>query len=310
MKIVLLDAMTLGDADLSAFNALGEFKAYPTTQPQETLQRIKDADIILTNKVVLNKEILQQAKNLKLIAITATGTNIIDIEAAKELNIEVKNVAGYSTKSVAQHTLTMALMLLSQITYYDSYCKRGAWIQSQIFTHLSGGLNGIDKKSWGIIGLGEIGREVARLASAFGAQVSYTSISGNAQNTPYKMKDLQSLLKESDIISIHSPLTPKTHNLITKNELALLKDEAVLINSGRGGIVNEDDLANELKKRKLYFGSDVLEVEPMKKDHPFLDPQIQDQILLTPHIAWAYGESKDRLIKKVYENVKNFIQKA
>ncbi len=310
MKIVLLDAMTLGDVDLSSFNLLGDFQAYATTQPQEVLDRIKNAHIVLTNKVVLNRDTLQQAKNLKLIAITATGTNIIDMDAAKELNIEVKNVAGYSTKSVAQHTLTMALMLLSQITYYDSYCKKGAWAQSKIFTHIAGGLNGIENKSWGIIGLGEIGREVARLASAFGAQVSYTSISGNAQNTIYKIKDLQTLLKESDIISIHSPLTPKTHNLITKNELALLKDKAILINSGRGGIVNENDLANELKKRVLYFGSDVLEIEPMTINHPFLNPEIQDKILLTPHIAWAYGESKSTLIKKVYENIKNFIQQA
>lgn len=307
MRIVLLDALSLGNADLSAFESLGDFQSYATTAPEETLMRIKDADIVLTNKVVLDREILQQSKSLKLIAITATGTNIVDMESAKEFQIEVKNVAGYSTKSVAQHTLTMALMLLSQINYYDSYCKSGLWAKSRIFTHVDRGLNHLNGKVWGIIGLGEIGHEVARLASAFGAHVSYASISGNKQNTPYAFKDLTSLLAQSDIVSIHSPLTPKTKNLITKKELALLKDGAILINSGRGGIVNEEDLAQALKEKNLYFGSDVLEIEPMVKDHPFLDKSIQNRILLTPHIAWAYQESRELLMQKVYENVKSFI---
>ncbi len=308
MKIVLLDALTLGDADLSAYKALGEFQSYESTSYHQTASRILDADIVMTNKVVLDKPILQQAKNLKLIAVTATGTNIIDMQYAKECGIEVRNVAGYSTKSVAQNTLTMALCLLSQIAHYDAYCKSGKWAESPIFTHIGIGLECLDGKKWGIIGLGDIGREVARLAQAFGAQISYTSVSGNSQDVPYAMCDLTTLLTQSDIISIHSPLTPKTENLIAKKELRLLKKGAILINSGRGGIVNEEDLTEALKTQDLYFGTDVLKVEPMQKNHPFLDKSIQDRLLLTPHIAWAYGDSRKILMQKGYENIKSFIQ--
>lgn len=309
MKIVFLDAKTLGDSDLSIFEKFGEFIIYPTTQPQKVIQRIQDVDIVITNKVILNEEILRNSPKLKLICIAATGTNNIDMDVAKELGIEVKNVAGYSTKSVAQHTITMALNLLSKIHYYDNYCKSSQWSKSDTFNHLNGGLSDLDNKEWGIIGLGNIGKRVASLAQAFGAKISYTSMSGQNTNQDYPQKTLKNLLKESDIISIHSPLNEKTKNLINQKELLLLKEGAVLINVGRGGIVNEYDLAATLKTKNFYFGADVLEIEPMKAKHPFLDPQIQHKLILTPHIAWAYGESIEKLIKSVAENIQNFIEK-
>lgn len=308
-KIVLLDAKTLGNiSELDVLKTLGDFVSYDTTPEDLLYERVKDAQIVLTNKVVFSQEILEKLPNLELIAVTATGTNIIDMECAKKLGIEVKNVAGYSTKSVAQHTLTLALNFLSQISYYDNYCKNGEWSRSKIFTHLSKGLMQIDGKQWGIIGLGEIGREVARLATSFGAKVAYTSISNQPQEVEYSYQSLEKLLQDSDIISIHSPLTLKTKNLLNKDTLALLKQDCILINVGRGGIVNEKDVTEFLRNKKIYFGTDVLEDEPMQAGHPFLELSTSDRILITPHIAWAYENSRKVLIQKVIENVKSFLK--
>lgn len=307
MKIVILDAKTLGDCDLSPIKKFGNFMIYPTTSPEQTLEHCLDADIVLTNKVTLNAQILGQLHTLKLICVTATGTNIIDLKKTEDLGIIVKNVAGYSTQSVAQHTLTFALNFLSNFNYYDEYCKSGQWCKSEIFAHINGGLNELNDKKWGIIGLGAIGERVATLAKAFGAEISYTSTSGRNHNAPYSQKPLELLLKESDIISIHAPLNSTTQNLIAQKELALIKEGSILINVGRGGIVNEIDLAQALQNKNFFFGTDVLENEPMKKNHPFLNPQIQNKILLTPHIAWAYSDARKILIKKVIENIKEFL---
>lgn len=308
MKIVILDAKTLGECDLTSIKKFGEFIIYQTTTPEETLHRCKDADIILTNKVVLDGKILKELNKLKLICVTATGTNIIDMQTAQKMGILVKNVAGYSTNSVAQHTLTLVLSFLSQLPYYDHYCKSGEWCKSDVFMHINGGLNELNGKKWGIIGLGTIGKKVATLANAFGAQISYTSTSGKNSDTTYPQKSLQDLLKESDIISIHAPLNENTNNLIAKEQLSLLKDRAIIINVGRGGIVNENDVATTLLDKNIYFATDVLQKEPMEKNHPFLNPLIQDKIILTPHIAWAYGNARETLIKMVIENIRTFIE--
>ncbi|MDO7252637.1 D-2-hydroxyacid dehydrogenase [Helicobacter cappadocius] len=308
MKIVILDAKTLGECDLSPIEKFGEFKIYQTTTPEETLTRSQDADIILTNKVVLDASVLQKLPKLKLICVTATGTNIIDMKTAQEKGIVVKNVAGYSTNSVAQHTLTLALNLLSKLDYYDHYCKSAQWCKSDVFMHINGGLNELDGKKWGIIGLGSIGKKVASLAGAFGANISYASTSGKNLDKTYLQKPLKNLLEESDIISIHAPLNENTKNLICKKELSLLKENAILINVGRGGIVNESDIAMTLQSKNIYFATDVLEKEPMDKNHPFLNPSIQEKMILTPHIAWAYGNARETLIKMVIENIKTFVQ--
>ncbi|PAF43615.1 D-2-hydroxyacid dehydrogenase [Helicobacter sp. 11S02596-1] len=308
MKIVILDAKTLGEADLSPIKSFGEFQIYQTTRPDETLARCENADIVLTNKVVLDAPILKQLPKLKLICVTATGTNIIDLQTAKEQGIAVKNVAGYSTKSVAQHTLTLALNLMSKIGYYDHYCKSGEWCKSDVFMHINGGLRELDGKEWGIIGLGNIGKEVAKIAQAFGTHISYTSTSGKNTDNTYPQKSLKDLLEQSDIISIHAPLNEKTKNLITAKELACLKEGAILINAGRGGIVNEKDLAKTLESKNIFFGADVLEVEPMVAGHPFLNPVIADKIILTPHIAWAYENARKKLLQMVIENIESFVR--
>lgn len=312
MNIVLLDAKTLGDDTLDSIAKLGNFKSYQTTKPNEILERSINADIILTNKVVLNKDILEKLPNLKLICITATGMNNIDLECAKKLNIEVKNVANYSTQAVAQHTLMLALSLIGKQNYYDEFVKNGHWANSEIFTHINSNfeLYELENKNWGIIGFGNIGQRVANIVKEFGANVKYYSTSGKNANANFSREEsLEVLLKNSDIISIHAPLNDATKNLITKKELSLLKKDAILINVGRGGIVNENDIASMLKERDFYYGCDVLEREPMIQNHPFLDKTIQHKLLITPHIAWAYKETRARLLKGVEENIKNFINK-
>lgn len=310
-KIVFLDASSLGENNLKdKLQQLGTYTEYQTTSPDETLSRCKEANIVLTNKVILDKEILNALKDtLKLVCITATGMNNVDLQTAKNLGIEVKNVAGYSTKSVAQHTLMMALALSAKLPFYDSYCKSGEYAKSPIFTNLSTPLELLNGKKWGIIGLGTIGLEVARLANAFGAEVNYYSTSGKNQNPNYTSLPLDTLLQTSSIISIHAPLNEATQDLINKNNLCKIKEGGILINVGRGGIVNEKDLAEEMQKREIYAGFDVFTKEPMVENHPFLNPKIANQLILTPHNAWGYEDSKEILIQGVLKNIQEFLAK-
>ncbi|MDE6886039.1 MAG: D-2-hydroxyacid dehydrogenase [Helicobacteraceae bacterium] len=312
MNIVILDAMTLGGSSLEEIKKLGKLTIYDTTNKKEVVKRAKDADVILTNKVVLDSVILKQLPNLKLICVTATGMNNIDLESAKALKIDVKNVADYSTNAVAQHTFMFALNLLGQLKHYDKFVKKGKWAKNEIFCHInkSNEIYELDNKTWGIIGLGNIGAKVGNIAKSFGANVIYYSTSGKNNSKEFKQeKNLENLIKDSDIISIHAPLNAQTKNLITKKELNLLKTNAILLNMGRGGIVNESDLYKCIKKKDFYFACDVLEVEPMTENHPFLDKKIQHKLLLTPHIAWAYKESRARLLEGVEKNIKDFISK-
>ncbi|MDY3114240.1 MAG: D-2-hydroxyacid dehydrogenase [Helicobacter sp.] len=308
-KIVFLDALTLGKNDLkNRIENLGiPYVEFPYTKQDEVIERAREASIVLTNKVMLNKEILEKLKNsLKLICITATGMNNVDLKAADELGILVKNVAGYSTQSVAQHTLMMALALSAKLPFYDNFCKSGAYEKSHIFTELTQPLHLISGKKWGIIGLGSIGKCVANLATAFGAEVSYHSTSGKNLAAQYPHKDLESLLKDSDIISIHAPLNPQTQNLLNAKNLRFLKDGAILINVGRGGIVNEADLSEVLQKREIYAGFDVFTQEPVVKN-PLFNPSFKDKVILTPHHAWGYEESKVILIDGILKNIKDFL---
>lgn len=306
MKIVLLDADTLGGCDLSEIKSLGDLTIYPTTKLDERLTRCKDAEVIITNKVLLDETLLRELNTLKLICISATGTNNVDIEYATKKGIVVKNAAGYSTSSVAQHTITLALQILSQLDYYDSYCKSAQWCKSETFVHINKGLKEIAGLRWGIIGLGAIGKYVAKIVSAFGAQVSYHSTSGANTQGGYPHLNLPDLLAQSDIISIHSPLNSQTLNLINANNLPLLKKGAILINVGRGGIVNEEDIAMFLQHHEAFYAADVLASEPMIDNHVFLNPSIASKLLITPHVAWAYGDSITRLIKIVAQNIREF----
>jgi len=300
MKLVFLDALTLGDIDLSSFNDFGEVKIYQTTSKEETIKRIKNVDIVLTNKVVIDKEVIDNS-NIKMIQILATGMNNVDLEYAKFKGIIVKNVAGYSTNSVAQLTFSMVLNIMNKIEYFDNYAKT-KYPSSNIFTHIVD-FSELNGKTWGIIGLGNIGKRVAEIAESFGCEIVYYSTSGKNNNSKYKRVELDEVLK-SDIISIHSPLNERTKNLLNKNNLNLIKKDSILINMGRGGIVNENDLAEIIDKKGFFAGFDVFTSEPIKKDNPLLKIK---NILLTPHIAWASKEARQTLIKLAYENIEEFI---
>ncbi|WP_163563788.1 D-2-hydroxyacid dehydrogenase [Helicobacter suis] len=306
---VVLEALSLGRKNkLDALAEFVELISYPGTSQDLVLERCKDAEIVILNKVSLDGQTLKSLPKLKCICITATGTNMIDHAVAKELGIQIKNVAGYSTHSVTMHTFALALSLLSNMAYYDHYCKSGEYCKSEIFTHFNKDLISLENRQWGIIGLGAIGKNVARIAKSFGAHVSYTSTSGRNSDNTYPQKPLETLLQESDVISIHAPLNDQTHNLIRTKELKLLKERAILINVGRGGIVNEEEVAKALQEQNFYYATDVLEKEPMVANHPFLDKSIQSKLLLTPHIAWGYGDSIKKLIVATIENVKEYLQ--
>ncbi|SHO80378.1 D-3-phosphoglycerate dehydrogenase [hydrothermal vent metagenome] len=308
MKIVILDAKTLGDdLDLTPIDNFGEVVTYQTTLPSQTLERVESADIIITNKVVISSDIMAKAKNLKLIVISATGMNNVDLEYAKDNNIEVKNVAGYSTKSVVQHTFSILFYLLEKLAYYNEVVKSGEWSKSKLFTDVSSPFGEISNMRWGIIGMGSIGQEVAKIASSFGAEVVYYSTSGNNVQENYNRVELNELLISCDIISIHSPLNSDTQYLINKSNLPLLKDKSIILNLGRGGIINENDLANELNRREIYAGVDVLEVEPIEESNPLLHIKNPERLIITPHIAWTSIEAREKLLAGVVNNIKEFI---
>ena len=305
-KIVILDKKTLGDdIDLSCFNSFGEVVMYDSTDFSQTLQRVKDADIVITNKVIIDKDIMD-GSDIKLICVAATGMNNIDLEYAKTKNITVKNVAGYSTPSVVQTTFSLALYLIGKLKYYDDFTKGDGWVNSPIFTNLQQPYFDIEGKIWGIIGLGDIGKRVAKVADAFGADVCYYSTSGKNRDESYKRVELEELLKTSDIISIHAPLNNQTNNLINSNNLNLLKENALLLNLGRGGIINEKDLAEYMDKSNILVGLDVLEYEPMKSDNPLRKIKSKDRLFITPHIAWASVESREKLVKGICKNIENY----
>ena len=309
MTIVLLDAKTLGDdLDLSVFKTFGTFISYETTGEEQTLERIIDADIVITNKVVISANMLSETKKLKLICIAATGMNNVDLEAAKFQGIEVKNVAGYSTKSVVQHTFAMALYLLEKMAYYDKVVKDNTWSASGLFTDVSQPFYEISGKKWGIIGMGAIGSEVAKVATAFGAEVNYHSTSGENLHHAYPHKSLEFILKDCDIISIHAPLNDKTFDLINENNLPYLKEGAILLNLGRGGIVNETDLAFELDRREIYAGLDVLETEPISTMNRLNEVKHKERLLITPHIAWTSIEARQKLLQGIVKNINTFLE--
>ena len=306
-KIVVLDAITLGNVDFDKLKEFGEVILYDKTKAEDVEERIKDASIILTNKVVLNKDNLKDAEKLEIICETATGFNNIDVEYAKSKNIAVTNVAGYSTPTVAQHTFATLLHLYDKIGYYDEFVKSGEYSKSGMFTNLDRPFNDIEGKTWGIIGLGNIGKRVAKIAEAFGAKVVYYSTSGKNNNSDYKRVELDELLSESDIISIHSPLNKNTEGLFNYDNLKKMKKTSVLINMGRGPIVVEEDLAKAIDENIISGAAlDVFSVEPMPENSPLLKIKNKEKIVTTPHIAWASIEARERLFNDLIENIKAF----
>jgi len=304
VNIVILDALTFGKISLECFDALGEVSLYQTTSPAQTQERITDAEVIVTNKVVITKEHMQNTPNLKLICVAATGMNNVDLNAAKELGIEVKNVAGYSTDSVIQHTFSMLFYLMGHSRYYDESVKSRAYSNGGIFTDVSHPFFEVKGKKWGIIGLGEIGRGVANIAQAFGAQIQYYSTSGVNRNEDFQRTTLEKLLSECDIITIHAPLNEKTANLLGYEQLLTCKEGAIVLNLGRGGIIDESAVSKLVDEKDIYFGLDVFEKEPLNAASPLLAVKNSDRLYLTPHIAWTSVEAREKLISLVCENIK------
>ncbi|MBD3797961.1 MAG: D-2-hydroxyacid dehydrogenase [Campylobacterales bacterium] len=304
MKIVLLDTITYGNTDLSGFDRFGEVIVYEKTTADQTLDRIKDADVVVTNKVVITKEMMQECKNLKLICIAATGMNNVDLPSAKELGIGVKNVSGYSTDSVIQHTFSMLFYLMGSSRYYDAYVKDGTYSHSGVFTDVSRPFFELKGKKWGIIGLGEIGRGVAKVANCFGSAVCYYSTSGKNNNTEFESVTLQTLLSTCDIITIHAPLNDQTNNILDYEQLSLCKEGAIVLNLGRGGIINEDAVAKLVDEKNISFGLDVFAKEPLSSESPLLRVKNKERLYMTPHIAWTSVEARDALIAGVINNIK------
>ena len=307
MNIVILDRKTLGlDIDMAIFETFGNVKNYDCTKPNETIERLKEADIVITNKVVISKEVMENT-NLKLICVTATGMNNIDLESAKQKNIEVKNVAGYSSASVVQLAFSMIFQIMQKLDYYKKYVDEGNWQKSDIFTHIDKPFFELDGKKVGIIGLGDIGKNFAKKASAFDCEVMYFSTSGKNSNSTYKQVSLDELLNNSDVITIHCPLNENTKDLLNYENMKNIKDGAILLNLSRGGIINEADLAKIIDEKEIYCGIDVASVEPILEDNPLLNVKNKDRLILTPHIAWASVEARNRLVNMVAKNIEEFI---
>lgn len=306
-KIVVLDGKTLGNVDYIKLNEFGQVVYYDLTLKEEVAERIKDANIVLTNKVALNEDNLKEAYELELICEMATGFNNIDIKYCKEKNITVTNVSGYSTTTVAQHTFAMLLHLYDNISYFDHFVKSGEYSKHNMFTNIEVPYRDLCGKVWGIVGLGNIGKRVARIAQAFGARVVYYSTSGKNADSDYARVEFESLLKQCDIISIHAPLNEKTEGLFNYEAFTKMRKDAVLINVGRGPIVVDEDLSRALDEEIIGGAAlDVFKVEPIPGDNPLLKIKNKERLVLTPHIAWASEEARNRLFADLLENISAF----
>ncbi|MQN01788.1 MAG: hydroxyacid dehydrogenase [Lachnospiraceae bacterium] len=314
MNIVFLDRKSLGDdLDFSPFEGLGNVTYYDftdTSDPKQAAERSADADILIVNKTLVNEQTIGAAKHLKVVCVTATGTNNLDIPYLESRGIHWHNVAGYSTDSVAQHTIAIALYMYEHLPYYDEYTKSGRYADDVLFTHFAKTFHELKSRQWGIAGLGAIGRRTAGIAAELGCKVVYYSTSGIDRPEKYPRLDWDEFLATSDIISIHSPLNKHTEGLFDKSAFALMKKDSLLVNVARGPIVVEQDLADALDSGEIGGAAlDTLSIEPMSPDSPFLKMKHKDRILITPHIAWAATESRQRLMDMIYEQVKSEVSK-
>lgn len=309
-KIVFLDEYSIAGRDISKISSQGDYVAYDNSRREEVVERLKGANIAITNKVVIDGDAMRQLPELKLICIAATGMNNVDLNTAAELGIEVRNAVGYSTSSVAETTLASALALARNIVYFDEYFHDGRYAAADrafCYDRLTFEIRG---KRWGIVGMGNIGREVARLASAFGCEVAYYSTSGVKREEAYPAMELDELLQWCDILSVHSPLNERTRGLIGSRELALMKPSALVINVARGGIIDEAALAEALNDGKVAAAAlDVFSVEPLRES-PLYDVKDRYRLLASPHNAWSAAEAIDRLIDCVAANIRNWSAKA
>ena len=308
MKIIVLEADALGkDMSFDGLNQFGEVEIYGNLPQDMVKETIKDADIIVSNKLLINESVLAGSK-VKMIAEAATGYNNIDVEYCKAKGIRVANVAGYSTDSVAQHTVALLLSVYEKISYYNDYVKSGKYSHGGTFSHVDNYFHEIADKTWGIVGLGAIGKATARLATAFGAKVVYYSATGNTYDVEYDSVDFDTLLKNSDIISIHCPLNDKTNGLFNEEAFRKMKNSAVLINVARGPVVSDKALAKALIDGEIMAaGLDVFEKEPIPEDNPLLQIKDDCKLVMTPHIGWGTVEARSRLVKEIEQNIQAFM---
>lgn len=304
MKMVFLDAATMGDVSFAPLERLGSLLCYDSSTPEEALERVSDCDVLIVNKVRVTPELIDAARNLKLICETATGVNNIDIEYAAKKGIPVRNVAGYSTPTVAQATFMHILSLVGSAPYFDDAVKSGRYSASGMFTDVSVNWWELAGKTIGIIGMGNIGRKVAQIAEAFGMKVCYFSTSGTSHCKDYPSLPLEQLLAQADIVSVHAPLNERTDALIGEKELAMMKPSAYIVNMGRGGIVVEEALVKAVDEGVIAGAAlDVYSVEPLPEDSCYLKARHPERFRFAPHVAWASEEARARLLGMVAENI-------
>lgn len=313
MKIVLLEGKSVGeDMDFTPFQRLGEVTIYPKTLPEEMPERIGDADIIVANKLPMCEKTLGSAEHLKLVCLTATGTNNLDMEYLKSRGIQARNVAGYSTDAVAQHTFALLFYLWEKLRFYDDFVKSGEYTRGNSFSCFPERFLELKGKTWGIVGMGAIGQKVAEIASVFGCRVICYSASGavyHFEEKGWKQVDFHTLLEKSDILSIHAPLNSHTENLLNLDAFRKMKKEAVLINVARGPIVNQEDLYTALTQNLIAAaGLDVLKKEPLEEENPLGKIKDSRRLIITPHMAWAPVETRTRCLKEVIENIEAFLR--
>lgn len=311
MKIVFLDRKSIGeDISLDKFSLLGDVDIYDFSSCEEARERTRNADVVITCKIPINSDTIGLSTNLKMVCITGTGVNILDLDYLNNRNIVWKNVQSYCTESVAQHTFSMLLYLLENMRFYDDYVRNGDYIDDVDMKHFSNTFNEICGKTWGIVGLGEIGSQVANIATAFGAKIIFFSPSGKRKSNKYTQVDFDDLLYKSDIISIHTPETKKTIGLFNKDSFKKMKNSAILLNAGRGSIINEKDLVDALYKKHIYAaGLDVISKEPMSSESELLKIIPSERLLITPHVAWASIEARNRVIDRIFAYIEDDLLK-
>ncbi len=311
MKIVALERNSAGtDISMDCFQDFGEVTYYRNTVTVEEVQeRVKDADIIIANKSPLNEQTLKEAPKVKLICELATGFDNVDLNYCKSRGIKVCNVVDYSTGMVAQHTITLALALSQKLMHYDNYVKSGAYSAQDRFSNFDLPFYELEGKTWGIVGMGNIGKRVARLAAAFGCKVIFHSVTGRSTCTDYPQVDKATLLKESDFLSLHCPLSELSLNFIDKAALQQMKKTAILINVARGKVVNNTALYEALVAGEIQAaGLDVVEAEPLELTNPLSKLKDSTQLIITPHLAWASVEARTRCVEGVYKNIEAFLR--
>ena len=309
MRLVVLERNSVGtDVDVSCYEKFGEVTYYPNTVAENTAERVKDADIVIVNKAPMNESTLKDAPNVKLICLFATGFDNVDLAYCKSRGIKVANVVNYSTAAVVQHTILLALALEEKLVHYDNYVKSGEYGAQDRFSNFDRPFRELAGKTWGIVGMGNIGRGVARVAQAMGCKVIFYSASGNSTCTEYERVELDVLFAQSDILSLHCPLSDRTRGLINKEAFSKMKQSAVLVNVARGPVVDTQALYEALTRGQIAAaGLDVLEKEPISRDNPLNEIKDSTKLIITPHLAWASTEARERLVDEVAKNIQAFL---